>query len=915
MANEKEYCILSLSRQSPLSEFAEVEGRAPSSLCNKESEMDEILSRVSKPARYLGNEPGTVLPKAHAKVRWVMAFPDVYEIGMSHLGLKILYGILNEIPDVSCERAFAPWVDFEDQLRLKGCPLTSLESKSPLHSFDILGFSLQHEMLYSNVLNMLELSHLPLLSKDRDDTHPLVVGGGPCAVNPEPLADFFDAFLIGDGENGIVHITNIVRQYKGNRLSRQETLLALAMLEGVYVPSLYEPQWNEQGEFLGLQSRESSIPQTVTARKESLNGLFYPVCQVMPILSAVHDRASVEIRRGCTRGCRFCQAGFLARPVRERNVEEIVKLCLETSLKTGYDEVSLLSLSSGDYSQIRSLMVSLNNLKRKRRMHVAVPSLRLDRMDPDFLQSLSGVRQKSLTFAPEAGSQRLRNVINKDLTNDEIFATIKNCYNMGWKTVKLYFMVGLPGETDQDIQAIIDMVNEIRRFLSSGTRERRKRQLHISIAPFVPKPHTPFQWTPQLSVEELQRRAEFVAKTLRRAGIKVHWHDVNKSFLEAVFARGDRHLSSVLLKARDLGVRMDDWTDHFHFDLWLQAFQAMGIDPAYYAARERREEEKFAWDFVDVGVRKSFLWKELRKSQAEEVTSDCSLTHCIGCGACSKRLGIEVAAPVNVAPLGPAVKQEGVKESHVELPYWYRVQFTKPEMLRFLSHLEMLRVITQILYRSQLPIRMSRGFHPQARLSFGFALALGLTSKAEFVDIAMDQAISEKTVLSSLRTSVNTMFEVIAVRYVGRRKGSLVNQTRRIVYQLSLKQLPVRVHLKAVQEARDKMREWENSGRNEKKMPGCKLENVDMLNTVDMIYFLPSEGQALRIEVVVQARKGRTPKPVRIVDWLISKDGRLSEKLRVEKVAALGELSDTGFVSLLEVPVGDRASRTSGQPT
>jgi len=863
---------------------------------SKEQEMREILANVEKPGRYLGGEPGSVSPKPTARVRWVLAFPDIYDIGMSHLGLKILYSIINELPEASCERVFAPWIDYENELRNRNIRLTSLETGRPLSEFDVVGFSLQHEMLYSNVLNMLDLSGIPLISSERSDDHPIVIAGGPSAVNPEPMADFIDAFVVGEGEDVAKEITEAIDRCKAHRLDRQSTLKALANLKGVYVPSFYEPIWKNDGTLETITPKDPALPTSITKRTASMRGLPYPVCQAVSLVASVHDRLSVEIRRGCSRGCRFCQAGFITRPVRERPVDEIVDLGKRALVESGYDELSLMSLSSGDYSQIGALLADLHNELPEYGGHLVVPSLRLDRIPDGFLEKLSFVKQRSLTFAPEAGSERLRSAINKDLTDEEIFSTVQKTFSLGWKTAKLYFMVGLPTETQDDLEAIVDLVNELRRSVKSGKGQKRK-EFHISISPFVPKPHTPFQWSPQLPIRDVRERVDFLADRIRGRDVKFKWHELERSLLEGVFSRGDRRLGQVILQAWKSGVKMDNWTACFDHRKWEDAFDKVGVDPSSYTTRERDKHEFLPWDVIDVGVTKDFLWSENEKALRNETTEDCFVGRCSKCGACSDSLRVERADPVDIQ-IESRDSREQPDQHQNEPPHWYRVEFAKPERSCFLSNLDIQRLFVQALHRTRLPLRMTQGFHPRPKCSFGMAIPFDLVSHCENCDFALSEERSSFDVQKALSKATGEVLEVRGVRYIGRKRRSLVELTERIVYQMSFEPSLSHNEIKHLLDSIDGKEE--KDGQN-----GENTEVLDMQALIDSICILPQHlgTEAKVLEFSVPVKDGRTPKPRDLCAWIGSFLDEQRVKVSIKKVATLGRTSQGDFVSLLELPI------------
>jgi len=593
----------------------------------------EVLPRVSKPARYTGGEVNMIKKDWDlAGVKMVFAFPDVYEIGMSHIGGKILYGLINERSEHLLERCFAPWPDMETVMREEGIPLYALESFRPLSDFDVVGFSLQYELSITNVLNMLDLAGIPLHSRDRGQGHPLVVAGGPVVFNPEPFADFFDALLIGDGEELLPEFLDVVGQQRG--LVREELLLKLAAIEGIYVPSLYEVSYNPDDTLQHIKPRMEGIGGRVRKRVvASLDKAYYPATPIVPYMNIVHDRAVLEVMRGCQRGCRFCQAGMVYRPLRERSLPTLQEQAAAQLCSTGYEEISLASLSTLDYSGVDPLVRGLVEEYGGQGIGVSLPSLRVDAFSIDLANEVQKVRKTTLTLAPEAGSQRMRDIINKNVTEEQLLEAAEAAFKSGWLALKLYFMVGLPFENDEDLDAILELVKKVR---DIGQRfSRRPVEIRASVACFVPKAHTPFQWQAMNGPEELEAKRRYMTR-YRQKNIKLSFHDNRTSFLEGVIARGDRRLGAVIREAWHNGCKFDGWSEYFDYERWREAFRACGIEPDFYTRRERAQDESFPWDIIDTGITRSYLWREARLSQEAALTSDCRIAGCTGCGICPR---------------------------------------------------------------------------------------------------------------------------------------------------------------------------------------------------------------------------------------------------------------------------------------
>jgi len=718
----------------------------------------DFLHRVQRPSRYLGREINAVVKDPRAvSLRVALLFPDLYEVGMSHLGLGLLYGILNREDHIWAERAYAPAPDLEADLRARRQPLTSLESGTPLGEFDLLGVSLQYELGYTNLLNLLDLGGVPLLAADRDASHPAVIGGGPACFNPEPVAPFFDALVLGDGEEVILELAAVVAAWKANRGTRPELWQALEELDGVYVPAMFQMDFDAAGRLQAIIPR-GRRPDVAKRVLDDLNRIAVPPFPLVPSCQIIHDRLNLEISRGCTRGCRYCQAGMIYRPVRERDPAAVLAWMEQALAATGFEEVSLLSLSVGDYGPLAGLLQTLMDRLSPARVAVSLPSMRADSLTPEMMAQIQRVRRTGLTLAPEAGSARLRQVINKNLTEAAIMDSAQQAFAAGWQLLKLYFMIGLPRETREDRESISALARQILAAAPCGSRPR----LNVSLSSFIPKPHTPFQWERQEDLEECRRRLHEVKDRLRQKSMQTKWNAAAQTWLEGVFSRGDRRLAPVLIEAHRRGCRLDAWSEHMRLEPWHEAFRAAGVDPDFYL-RERRLEEVLPWDHLNSGVSREFLLAERARADQGLETPDCRGSGCQDCGVCDHdRISLRLQEPRALPPAPPPVSGQ-------PSPCRYRLTYAKLEEGRWLGHLEMVAALYRSLRRSGLPLAFSSGFHPLPRVSFYGALPVGVESLAETMDVELAAPVPEAALLAALNRVLPPGLQVLQARRLPQR--------------------------------------------------------------------------------------------------------------------------------------------------
>lgn len=724
----------------------------------------KILPYVSKPGRYLGHEyNSTIKPWDTVMTRCALIFPDLYEIGMSHQGLQILYHILNGNDKFLAERCYCPDTDVEKLIREKNETLTSLESSRPLIDFDLLGFTLPYELCYTNILTVLDLAGVPFLSADRDDTQPIILAGGAGALNPEPVADFFDAILLGDGEEAVLEIAEIIGNTPGNQRERKKLLEQLGKIKGVYIPSHFKPVYDKAGYTVEIQHRSDSQSHISRRIIPNLDGIDHLKNPIVPNARIVHDRLGIEVARGCTRGCRFCQAGIIYRPVRERTPQQIRELAMAGIEDSGFEELALLSLSTGDYSCLEQTLPELMNRFADNFTSVSMPSMRVGTLTQPIMDQIKRVRKTGFTLAPEAGSERLRRVINKGITEEDLLSTCREAFGLGWKLVKLYFMIGLPTETKRDHEEIVELVKKAKLERDQGTA-RGKKQINVSVGTFVPKPHTPFQWERQLSMEESYSILKKLKSDLKLKGVNLKYHNPELSFLEGVFSRGDRRLGRLIVTAWHDGARLDGWTEYFQLRTWQEAAQKCHLDLEDYL-RPRAMDETLPWQHLHSGVDLDFLKKEYEKALTESYTPDCRYHSCQKCGLCDFKTIL------------PIVHNRSKKQQESDLPlstgqdykkndshYRYIVHYSKRGEICFLGHLEILQVIFRALRRANIKTHYSKGFNPSPKISFGPALAVGTESLAEFFIMDLAAPLSDrKTVIKKLNDKLPPGLEVTTV--------------------------------------------------------------------------------------------------------------------------------------------------------
>ncbi len=729
-----------------------------------------ILKSISKPGRYAGGEYGQIIKnKADVKARFAFCFPDTYEIGMSNLGVRLLYGSLNEHPDIWCERAYTPWVDMQEEMKKHDLPLTALESGDPLAAFDFVAFTLQYEMSYTNVLKMLELAQIPLRTKDRGEDAPLIIGGGPCAYNAEPIADFFDLFNIGEGEDMLPSIVRLYIQMKENGSYTRAGFLreAARTIPGVYVPSLYDVTYNDDGTIHAYTPVYDDVPQKVTKQIiKDLDKVYFPDKVVMPYIETVHDRIMLEVYRGCIRGCRFCQASMIYRPVREKSPDVLNEQAKKLFDSTGYEEISLSSLSISDYTSLEPLCDKLLSWTDDNMVSLSLPSLRVDSFSKELMNRIDSVRSSSLTFAPEAGTQRLRDVINKNVREEDVLRAVQVAFDAKKNAVKLYFMNGLPTETLEDLDGIAALADKVAEAYYQNPNRNRSRQVQVtvSVSCFIPKPFTPFQWEAQDTMEMLAEKQEYLKTKITNRHVRYQHHDAKVSRIEAVLARGDRRLADALELACREGFCFDAWDEYFDYDKWMSVFERTGVDPAFYANRAFGLDEILPWDVIDCGVSKEFFLRERAKAYAASTTPNCREA-CSACGA-NKLGGVRAVCPgcqdaTKTVPAEVKLLSKAELWAKLDQPKTVRIMFRKVGDLQYISHLDLQRTIARVLVRAQIPMWYTQGFNPHAKVIFGIPLSVGTESECEFIDLRIDRDISPAEVKERLNRELTNEMQIL----------------------------------------------------------------------------------------------------------------------------------------------------------
>lgn len=829
--------------------------------------IQDIMPLIERPSRYLGNEINIIKKDPdRVKLKFALVFPDLYEIGTSHFGLQILYSILNKKKEVCAQRVFSPGIDMEEYLRALRIPLMSLETKIPVCDFDLIGFSILYELNYTNILNILDLAGIPFYSSQRDDSYPLIVGGGPCTCNPEPVADFFDIIVVGDGENVILEIADTWLKFKENQNNGKESLLKLmSKIEGVYIPAFFKPEYDGNG-IQTLRPKYSNYTKVTRAIAKNLDTLPFPDAPIVPYGKPVHDRLRLEVARGCTRGCRFCQAGMIYRPVRERSMETLLGLSEKALGKTGYEDISLLSLSTGDYECIIPLMQRMMEKCETRHIAVSLPSLRAGTLTPELMSLIKKVRKTGFTIAPEAGTQRLRKFINKNISEKEIIETVQDSFDLGWQVIKLYFMIGLPSERKEDIQGIVDLVKKLRKI---KVHKGKFGKINVSVSTFIPKPHTPFQWEPQLSLNEAKERINWIKSNLKMPGIRFKWQNPETSMLEGLFARGNRQLSRLLVSAHKKGCKFDGWSDRFDFRLWQEACEDTGVEIDYFNRRKRDIDEPLPWDHIDTKVSKDFLKEEREKAENLESTGDCRRGDCKGCGVCD----FEIIEPIVFESFK---KQKSVKIEKSENKFYrkLKVSFSKTGKAKYFGHLELVNIMFRAIKRADIEIKYSQGFHPKPKVSFEDPLALGIESEIENMYFAVSHLIKSEEVVQRLNKQLPEGLEILACTEAPSKAE--INRLNGFTYRIRIKDFDF--DKSAIQKFKNK--EVVIVERLNKK---GKINKINLKNVVLNINLTSKK----EIEFILKPDKGKTVRPYEVLKKIFNFTDKQNKQALVVKIGSI----------------------------
>jgi len=836
----------------------------------KNTPIEDILPLVEQPSRYLGSEVNSVHKDLdRVKLKIALAFPDLYEIGTSHFGLQILYHILNRPLHIAAERVFAPAPDMAARLKSSGIALQTLESGRPLRQFDIIGFSLLYELNYTNMLAMLDLAGIPFLASQRDPSLPIIIAGGPSMANPEPVADFFDAILVGDGEEAVLEMADAWLSWKDGGSGDKQTLFKIwSAIAGVYIPSFFSPVYEPSG----FQTLTAKFPDYKTVRRaivKDLDAAAFPQRPILPFSRPVHDRLRLEISRGCTRGCRFCQAGMTYRPVRERKTDTLAALSEASLAATGYEDLSLLSLSTGDYSCIQTLLQLLMDRCQRNHTAISLPSIRAGTLTPELMKLIRRVRKTGFTIAPEAGSQRLRDVVNKNISKEEIIRTVKDAFGLGWGVIKLYFMIGLPTETHADLHELVELVKALRAIKPPKGLKQRKGAINVSITTFIPKPHTPFQWASQLPLAESKEKIRMLKEQLHLPGINFKWQNPEVSFLEGIWSRGDRRLSRLLTAAYRRGCRFDGWSDQFQFHSWQKAFEDTQTDTDFYTSRPRSMDEPLPWDHIDSGVSKEYLRAERQRALAAEPTPDCRNGVCNNCGVCD----FDRVAPIvfKTCPTPPATPGPDAPADPSEFQR-IRLTYVKMGTARYFGHLEMVNIFLRAFRRANLPLKYSQGFHPMPKISFEDSLPIGLESLEEAMYAVVPATLNPLEVPATLNSHLPEGLEVRACRPIAAKTDRFAHQS--ITYQLTLKDgtfEKAKLHyFKAQSEVIFKRLNRKG-----------KLKHIDLKEAVAAIALLSDD----KLQLTLKSDPGKTLRPFDVVSEIFAIAPETLKQARCVKIS------------------------------